>query len=257
MMDNILIDSFYSANPCLCQKGRSFLISAIKEALPKTLYQELYPAMPMIAAMGTGVRTTMRIAMRIATRTAKEIATRATIVILVLALLACNAQGIMYLTSGSDAYGSGLSYPGYKNSPAIANFVASDHTSMLAPVFLGATLYRPEFANISSINRSSYYRFFDPKWQLDPEWHYSSLPTEYPYWWSGMGWEHDVYDAYVPTVKEFVEPTWKPTSQDYQMPEQKEFMQEDWEPPELSREDYPGVDNFLNSGDEPPRRPLL
>lgn len=177
--------------------------------------------------------------------------------ILASALLACSAQGVMYLTSGSDAYGKGLSYPGYNNPPAIANFVASDHTSRLAPVFLGATLYRPEFANISSTNRSSYYRFFDPEWNLDSEWHYSSLPTEYPDWWSGVGGEHDVYDTYAPTVREFVEPTWKPTSIDYQMPEQREFMQEDWEPPELSREDYPGVDAFLKSGDEPPGRPLL
>lgn len=188
---------------------------------------------------------------------------RIAIATLALALLACSAQGIMYLTSGSDAYGKGLSYPGYKNPPSIANFVASDHTSRLAPVFLGTTLYRPEFANISSINRSSYYRFIDPKWNLDPdwhlepEWHHSSLPAKYPEWWAGLGWEHDVYDAYVPTVKEFVEPTWKPTSIDYQMPDQKEFMEEDWEPPELSREDYPGVDAFLKSGEEPPRRSLL
>lgn len=162
-------------------------------------------------------------------------------------LLSANATGIMYLTSGTDSYGKGLSYPGYKNPPTIASFVASDHTSRLAPVFLGATLYRPEFANISSINRSYYSQFMDTRW------HYYRPAANYPDW-SALGMERDIH---VPTVREFTQPSWKPGEVNYQEPGLQEFMQEDWETPELSKEDYPGMNEFLKDGEDAPRRPLL
>jgi hypothetical protein len=162
-------------------------------------------------------------------------------------LLSANATGIMYLTSGSDSYGKGLSYPGYKSPPAIASFVASDHTSRLAPVFLGATLYRPEFANISSINRSYYDQF------LDTRWHYHSPSANYPDW-SALGMERDIH---VPAVREFIQPSWKPGDVSYQEPGLQEFMQGDWETPELSKEDYPGINEFLKYGEDAPGRPLL
>lgn len=169
-----------------------------------------------------------------------------TILVTVL-LLSASATGIMYLTSGTDSYGKGLSYPNYKSPPAIANFVASDHTSQLAPVFLGATLYRPEFANISSINRSYYSQFMDTRW------HYYRPAANYPDW-SALGMERDIH---VPAVREFTQPSWKPGEVNYQEPGLQEFMQEDWETPELSKEDYPGINEFLKSGEDAPRRPLL
>jgi hypothetical protein len=162
-------------------------------------------------------------------------------------LLSANATCIMYLTSGSDSYGKGLSYPGYKNPPAIASFVASDHTSRLAPVFLGATLYRPEFANISSVNRSYYNQF------MDTGWHYYRPSANYPTW-SALGMERDIH---VPAVRVFVQPSWKPGEVNYQEPGLQKFMQEDWETPELSKEDYPGINEFLKSGEDAPRRHLL
>lgn len=68
-----------------------------------------------------------------------------------------NAGGIMYLFSGTDSYGQGLSYPGIHNSPAIASFVIKDNTSRLASVFLGATIMRPEFRQIKYHNHSENY----------------------------------------------------------------------------------------------------
>ncbi|MDD1751285.1 MAG: hypothetical protein LUO89_15590 [Methanothrix sp.] len=172
---------------------------------------------------------------------------RLALILMALALFACNAKGIMYLTSGSDAYGKGLSYPGYKDPPAISGFVASDRTSQLAPVFLGATLYRPEFANISSINRPYYNQFIDSGWL------FSRPPVSYPTW-SALG---SSYDSYVPAVREFVQPAWKPGAANYQIPALQEFVEDDWEPPELSREDYPGIDKFLESEEDVPKRHLL
>lgn len=174
-------------------------------------------------------------------------AMRLVLIFLTLALFAFNVQGIMYLTSGSDAYGKGLSYPGYKDPPAITGFVVSDHTSRLAPVFLGATLYRPEFANISSINRSYYNQFFGSKWL------FRSPPVSYPDW-SALGSAHE---NYVPAVREFVQPALKPGAVNYQIPALQEFVEDDWEPPELSREDYPGIDKFLESEEDAPKRHLL
>jgi hypothetical protein len=172
---------------------------------------------------------------------------RLVLIFLTLALFTFNVQGIMYLTSGSDAYGEGLSYPGYKDPPAITGFVVSDHTSRLAPVFLGATLYRPEFANISSINRSYYNQFLGSKWL------FRSPPVSYPDW-SPLGSAHE---NYVPAVREFVQPGWKPGAVNYQTPALREFVEDDWEPPELSREDYPGIDKFLESEEDAPKRHLL
>ncbi len=180
-------------------------------------------------------------------RVTLAIALAITLVILALAISACSVQGIMYLTSGTDSYGKGLSYPGYREPPAIASFVADDHTSQLAPVFLGATLYRPEFANISSTNRSYYEQLIGIRW------HYHNPSANYPSW-SALGKDHDVH---VPAVREFVQPGWKPGAVNYQEPGLQSFMQEDWESPELTDEDYPGIDAFLKTGEETPRRPLL
>jgi hypothetical protein len=174
-------------------------------------------------------------------------AMRLAIIIMALALFVCNAEGIMYLTSGSDAYGKGLSYPGYMDPPAIAGFVASDHTSQLAPVFLGATLYRPEFANISSINRSYYNQFIDSGGP------FIRPPVSYPIW-SALG---SSYDSYVPAVREFVQPAWKPGAVNYQIPALQEFVDDGWEPPELSKEDYPGIDEFLENEEEVPKKHFL
>ncbi len=176
-----------------------------------------------------------------------RVALAITLAILTLTLLAYSVQGIMYLTSGTDSYGKGLSYPGYSEPPAIASFVADDHTSRLAPVFLGATLYRPEFANISSINRSYY------DWLMGTSWHYHNPSANYPDW-SALGMEHDIH---VPAVREFVQPSWKPGAVNYQEPGLQAFMQEDWESPELSREDYPGINEFLKTGEDAPKRRLL
>lgn len=177
------------------------------------------------------------------------LAMRLALMVMALALFIFNAEGIIYLTSGSDAYGKGLSYPGYKDSPAIAGYVVGDSTSRLAPVFLGATLHRPEFANISSFNRSYY------KWFADARWLFGHQPVSYPTW-TALG---SSYDVYVPAVREFVQPEWRPGDVNYQIPALQNFVENDWrwEPPERSYEDYPGIIEFLSDREDIPKRHLL
>ena len=79
-------------------------------------------------------------------------------------LYACSAGATMYLFSGSDAYGPGLSYPGYGSSLSLTSFVADNNTTRVSPVFLTATIFRPEFRFLGSVNRSNYYHPILPKW---------------------------------------------------------------------------------------------
>lgn len=176
-----------------------------------------------------------------------QISVRLIYIALALALFSCSAQGIMYLTSGSDSYGKGLSYPGYKVPPAITGFVAGDHTSRLAPVFLGATIRRPELANISSANRSVYNQATSLAWASFSQ--HTSYPT-----WSALG---ILNDGYAPAVKEFMQPALWPGAIDYQLQAQQPFAKDDWEPPELDKDNYPGMVEFLKDEEDLPERRLI
>jgi hypothetical protein len=152
---------------------------------------------------------------------------RIIVIVAALALFASKAGCIMYLTSGTDSYGKGLSYPGYKDPPTVTSFVAGDHTSQLAPVFLRATIYRPEFANISSINRSYYERLMGPKWHFNRE----PVSLGYP----ALQELDRPYDSYVPSVREFVRSDWMPGTVNYQTSALQRFMESD--PRHKARED--------------------
>ncbi len=181
------------------------------------------------------------------------------ITITIFFLLLAPVQGTMRLFSGTDSYGKGLSYPVYNNStPAIVHFVAEDYTSMLASVFLGATLYRPEFRFINSNNSSYHYDFVAPLYRSYFDGIYTPLTAgelwDYP--WAD---QHVTYGNNAPSVKEFVQPGWRSPPVNDQTPAIKEFLQDkdDWKAPERSSEDYYGADKFLDDDDRAPGSPLL
>jgi len=166
-------------------------------------------------------------------------------------LLTWGAGAVMYLTSGTDSYGQGLSYPGVDEPPSLVSFVVGDHTSRLGAVFLGATLYRPEFASLKSTNRSDYY------WLEATDPHFSLFA---PFLLTYYEWEPlpmSDQDFHVPAVQEFLQSDWKPAKPDYQIAAFRDFVGENPRSVELSRESYPGLDEFLKGGDQVPGRPLL
>lgn len=178
--------------------------------------------------------------------------------IVIVLLVLAPAQGVMRLSSGTDSYGKGLSYPDYPASPAIVHFVADDYTSQLASVFLGATLYRPEFRFINSTNRSYNYSFTWPLYRSYFDGIYTPLTAgdlwDYP--WAD---QHLNYGNHAPSVKEFVQPGWRSPPADDQTPAIKDFMhdEDDWRTSERSSEDYYGADRFLKDDDRTPGSPLL
>jgi len=149
-------------------------------------------------------------------------------------LFACSGAGTMYLFSGSDAYGLGLSYPGYSSPLSLASFVASNNTTAISPVFLSSTVFRPEFRFINQ-NRSGYYHPILPLWSQ--------------------------FTFYLPfsSMQNFLREDWKPGAPDYDTPAVRQFMQEDGYKEGVEAHNDPdriGLNHFLDD-DEPPGRPLL
>lgn len=164
-------------------------------------------------------------------------------------LSACSTEGTMYLYSGSDAYGQGLSYPGYSSPLSLSSFVAGNNTTAISPVFLITTIYRPEFRFMSQ-NRSSYYHPILPLW---PQFAFY-LP--FP---SIQDWFSDSYGGHTPSAKNFLRDDWKPAAQDYGTPAIRQFMQQDSYLEGVEPHNDPdrmGISHFLDD-DEPPGRPLL
>jgi hypothetical protein len=165
-------------------------------------------------------------------------------------ILISNAQGTMYLFSGTDSYGQGLSYPDYMYPLSLSSFVVQDNTSRMAPVFLDATLYRPEFRLIRFLNRSDYNHPILPFW------------NQYSFYLPITSFEEGLFGSYdtpVPAAKEFMKINWTPEGQDYETTSIRQFIEED----EYNEGIEPHGDpirnkqvHFLND-DEPPKRPLL
>lgn len=57
------------------------------------------------------------------------------LIALLFILSAGSGEGTMYLYGGSDAYGQGLSYPGYSSPLSLTSFVAGNNTTAVSPVF--------------------------------------------------------------------------------------------------------------------------
>jgi hypothetical protein len=156
---------------------------------------------------------------------------RLALISLLFVLSVCCAKGPINPFSGGDAYGPGLSYPGYINPFSPAFFVAGNNTTAISPVFLGATVFSPEFRFINQ----SYYHPLLPMW--------------------------DQFTFYLPfsSVKDFLREDWKPAAQDYNTPAIRQFMQKDGYLEGVEPHNDPdrmGLNRFLDD-DEPPERPLI
>jgi hypothetical protein len=172
------------------------------------------------------------------------------LIYLLFMLSACSGEGTMYLYSGGDAYGQGLSYPGYGSPLSLTSFVAGNNTSVVSPAFQRATIYRPELEPESSRNRSGYYHSILPLW---------SQFTFYLPFTSMQDWFSGSYDLYVPAVKDFLREDWKPSAPDYDIPAIRQFMQVDGYREGVEAHNDPdrmGLNHFMDD-DEPPGRPLL
>ena len=164
-------------------------------------------------------------------------------------LYACGAGATVYLFSGNDAYNPGLSYPGYGSPLSLTSFVADNNTTRVSPVFLTATIFRPEFRFLGSVNRSNYYHPILPKW--DQFNFYLPLP--------GMGEFFGNYDTGAPAAKGFLREDYRPAASNYDTPAIRQFVQQDGYYAGVEEHDDPtrmGLKGFLND-DEPPDRPLL
>jgi hypothetical protein len=168
-------------------------------------------------------------------------------------LFAGSGEGTMHLYSGSDAYGQGMSYPDYSSPLSLTSFVAGNNTTVISPVFLRATVFRPEFRLMNYQNRSAYYHPILPLWdQFTFYLPFLSMQD----WFSGS---YDSYDRYVPAVKDFLREDWKSSDPDYDTPAVRQFMQEDGYREGVEQHNDPdrmGLNHFLDD-DEPPGRPLL
>ena len=176
---------------------------------------------------------------------------RLTLLILLSAILsASGAEAIMYLHSGADSYGQGVSYPGYSAIPFIAYFVAQDNTSQMASVFLTSTLYRPEFRGIKSVNRSDNYSLYAPLW------HQFSF---YPALSGQKDWSFDGFDEHTSSVNKFMRADGMPTSTDYDTPSVNKFLKSDLPAREMEPHGDPDHDDLVHllDDDELPGRPLL
>ena len=171
------------------------------------------------------------------------------LIALLFILSAGSGEGTMYLYGGSDAYGQGLSYPGYSSPLSLTSFVAGNNTTAISPVFLITTVFRPEFRFINQ-NRSGYYHPIQPLW---------GQFTFYLPFLSMQDWFSGSYDSYVPAVKDFLKDGWKSAAPDYDTPAVRQFMQQDSYLEGVEPHNDPdrmGINHFLDD-DEPPGRPLL
>ena len=192
---------------------------------------------------------------------------RLTLPILLFALLfmlvfTSNAGGIMYLFSGTDSYGQGMSYPGINRTSAVASFVINDSTSQLASVFLGATIMRPEFRQIKYHNRSDNYPLVLP-FRNNSLWSQYSfyLPTSSSGGWSPAShtWPTAENTDQVASIKDFTSSNWKPAEAEYQTPSVREFARENNYRMGLEVHNdakWDSLNHFLDD-DEPPSPPLL
>ncbi|MCX6676660.1 MAG: hypothetical protein NTU95_01780 [Methanothrix sp.] len=145
------------------------------------------------------------------------------------------AGATIYLYSGRDAYGLGLSYPAYGSPLSFASFAVGNNTTSVSQVLLRATIFRPEFELQRSRNRSGYYHPILPMWSQ--------------------------FTFYLPfsSMQNFLREDWKPAASDYDTPAIRQFMQEDGYREGVEAHNDPdrmGLNHFLDD-DEPPGRPLL
>ncbi len=171
------------------------------------------------------------------------------LIALLFILSAGSSEETMYLYGGSDAYGQGLSYPDYSSPLSLASFVAGNNTTAISPVFLIATVFRPEFRFMNQ-NGSGYYHPIQPLWDQF---------TFYLPFLSMQDGFSGSYVRIVPSGKDFLKENWKPAASNYDTSTIRQFMQEDGYREGVEQHNDPDrmeLNHFLDD-DEPPGRPLL
>jgi hypothetical protein len=177
------------------------------------------------------------------------------LLILLFAEWVAGASATVYLYSGNDSYGQGLSYPGYATPLSFYSFAASNSTTPVSPVLLRATIFRPEFEaqlhpNGSVENGSAYSHPILPLWEQ----YTFFLPL------SGISdWLFGSYDGPTPSVKNFMKDGDAASSANYETSSVRMFALKDSYYPGIEAHDDQtrmGLNHFMDS-DEPPGRPLL
>ena len=182
------------------------------------------------------------------------------ILILLIAEWTTGASATVYLYSGNDSYGQGLSYPAYATPLSFYSFASGNNTTPVSPVLLRATIFRPEFEaqmhqngsarNGSVQNGSAYSHPILPLWEQ----YTFFLPL------SGISdWFFGSYDGPTSSVKNFMKDGDAASSANYETSSVRKFALQDSFYEGIEAHDDQtrmGLNRFLDS-DEPPGRPLL
>ncbi|HPT37733.1 MAG TPA: hypothetical protein PLZ44_05535 [Methanothrix sp.] len=170
---------------------------------------------------------------------------------LFLLLLSVSVDSTVYLYSGNDSYGIGLSYPGYASPLSYSVFAFGNNSTSISPVLLRATMFRPEFEVQRYRNSSAYshpilpllsqFSFYLPFPGIDDDWSFGS------------------YDGPTSSVKNFLGGDSNQSSAIYETSTIRQFaLQDSYHEGVEAHDDQTrmGLNNFLDS-DEPPGSPLL
>ena len=178
-----------------------------------------------------------------------------TLISLLILIFAAEGEATVYLYSGNDSYGQGLSYPGYATPLSFYSFAAGNNTTPVSPVLLQATIFRPEFEvqlhpNGSVGNDSAYSHPILPLWEQ----YTFFLPL------SGISdWFFGSYDGPTSSVNNFLKDGGAESSANYETTSVRKFALQDSFYEGIEAHDDPtrmGLNHFMDS-DEPPGRPLL
>lgn len=170
---------------------------------------------------------------------------------LLLMLLSVGANSTVYLYSGNDSYGIGLSYPGYTSPLSYSIFAFGNNSTPISPVLLRATMFRPEFEVQRYTNNSAYshpilpllsqYSFYLPFPSIDDDWFFGS------------------YEGPTTSIKNFLGGNGNQSSAIYETSTIRQFaLQDSYQEGVEAHDDQTrmGLNHFLDS-DEPPGSPLL
>ena len=154
--------------------------------------------------------------------------------------LALCAQGTVYLFSGADSFGNGLSYP---SSPIL---LRNDSNSSVISVDMNNTTQIYGLMGPMSTPFSSFQSGYAPSGIL------YIFPQMSP-----------IYKGDVPALDEFAMPDWQPDPLESEIRDLNKFLEDDWNPEPLSTGDYSSPSGFHSNivgflkDDNIPGRPLL
>ena len=182
------------------------------------------------------------------------------LLILLFAECVAGASATVYLYSGNDSYGQGLSYPAYATPLSSYSFASGNSSTPVSPVLLRATIFRPEFEAKMHQNSSAQSRSVGN----DSAYSHPILPLweQYSFFlpFSGISdWFFGSYDGPTSSVNNFLKDGDAASSANYDTSSVRKFALQDSFYEGLEAHDDStriGLNHFLDS-DEPPGRPLL